>query len=130
MSMATFSSTCSFGSFNDIEYQSATKDLELNGAKNLSKHKISFRKRQLSIGKNTWGYQNYIRTVCKNKRSLWHPRTPDAMERISKRRFKGESVAKEASLLGCTEKHNLSIRYKRELFCQLLGLWWIRVEII
>jgi len=90
MSMGTFSPTCSFGSFNDIEYPSETKDLEPNGAKNLSKHQISFRKRQLSIGKNTWGYQNYIRAVCKNKRSSWHPRTPDAMERISKRRFNGK----------------------------------------
>jgi len=90
MSMGTFSTTCSFESFNDIESPSATKDLEPNGAKNLSKQQISFRKRQLSIGKNTWGYQNYIRAVCKNKRSLWHPRTPDAMERISKRRFNGK----------------------------------------
>lgn len=56
----------------------------------LTKHQIDMRLRQLSIGKQTWGYQNYIRAVSKNMRSSSHPKTPDAMERISKRRFNGK----------------------------------------
>jgi len=57
---------------------------------NLSKHQIDMRLRQLNIGKQTWGYQNYIRAVPKNLRSGWYPVTPDPMERISKRRFNGK----------------------------------------
>jgi len=57
---------------------------------NLSKHQIDMRLRQLNIGKQTWGYQNYIRAVPKNLRRGWYPVTPDPMERISKRRFNGK----------------------------------------
>jgi len=56
----------------------------------LTKHQIDMRLRQLSIGKQTWGYQNYIRNVSKHMRCHWHPKTPDAMERISRRRFNGK----------------------------------------
>jgi len=56
----------------------------------LSKHQIDMRRRQLNIGKQTWGYQNYIRAVPKNLRHGWYPVTPDPMERISKRRFNGK----------------------------------------
>jgi len=57
---------------------------------NLSKHQIDMRLRQLNIGKQTWGYQNYIRAVPKYLRRGWYPVTPDPMERISKRRFNGK----------------------------------------
>jgi len=56
----------------------------------LSKHQVDRRLRQLSIGKQSWGYQNYVRAVPKNSRSWWHPITPDPLERISKRRFNGK----------------------------------------
>jgi len=56
----------------------------------LSQHQIDMRRRQLNIGKQTWGYQNYIRAVPKSLRHGWYPVTPDPMERISKRRFNGK----------------------------------------
>jgi len=56
----------------------------------LSEHQIDMRRRQLNIGKHTWGYQNYIRAVPKSLRHGWYPVTPDPMERISKRRFNGK----------------------------------------
>jgi len=58
--------------------------------KSLSKHQIDMRVRQLTIGKQTWGYQNYIRAVPKSLRSGWYPVTPDPTERVSKRRFNGK----------------------------------------
>jgi len=56
----------------------------------LSKRQVDMRLRQLRIGKESWGYQNYVRAVPKNNRSRWHPMTPDPLERISKRRFNGK----------------------------------------
>jgi len=58
--------------------------------KSLSKHQIDMRVRQLKIGKQTWGYQNYIRAVPKRLRSGWYPVTPDPTEMVSKRRFNGK----------------------------------------
>jgi len=56
----------------------------------LTEHRISKRIRQLSIAKKTAGYLNYLRAVPRDKRGLTDPRTPDATERISKRRFDGK----------------------------------------
>lgn len=56
----------------------------------LTTHQIQKRHRQLSIGKETVGYINYVRAVSKSKRCSWHPKTPNPLERISKRRFKGK----------------------------------------
>jgi len=58
--------------------------------KSLSQRQIDMRLRQLNIGKQTWGYQNYVRAVPKSFRRGWYPVTPDPMERISKRRFNGK----------------------------------------
>jgi len=78
----------------------------------LTMHQIEMRLRQLNIGKQTAGYINYVRgewkpkrgpnrrkaarveqlerdthrTISKEKRCSWHPKTPDVEERISKRR--------------------------------------------
>jgi len=52
----------------------------------LTMHQIEKRFRQLMIGKQTTGYINYVRTISKEKRCSWHPKTPDVQERISKRR--------------------------------------------
>lgn len=56
----------------------------------LTEHRISKRIRQLSIAKKTAGYLNYLRHVPRDKRGPTDPRTPDATERISKRRFDGK----------------------------------------
>jgi len=56
----------------------------------LTEHRISKRIRQLSIAKKTAGYLNYLRAVPRDKRGPTDPRTPDATERISKRRFDGK----------------------------------------
>jgi len=56
----------------------------------LTMHQIEKRLRQLIIGKQTAGYINYVRTISKEKRCSWHPKTPDVQERISKRRFNGK----------------------------------------
>jgi len=56
----------------------------------LTMHQIEKRFRQLMIGKQTTGYINYVRTISKEKRCSWHPKTPDVQERISKRRFNGK----------------------------------------
>jgi len=56
----------------------------------LTEHRISKRIRQLSIAKKTAGYLNYLRAVPRHKRGPTDPRTPDATERISKRRFDGK----------------------------------------
>jgi len=61
-----------------------------NGKVILTEHRISKRIRQLSIAKKTAGYLNYIRAVPRDKRGLTDPITPDATERISKRRFDGK----------------------------------------
>jgi len=77
-----------------VKNSSSTRKTKFTNARGeviiLTKHQVDMRLRQLSIGKQTWGYQNYIRAVSKQMRSSWHPKTPDAMERISKRRFNGK----------------------------------------
>jgi len=61
-----------------------------SGKGNLTEHRISKRIRQLGIAKKTAGYLNYLRAVPRDKRGPTDPRTPDATERISKRRFDGK----------------------------------------
>lgn len=56
----------------------------------LTKNQIEKRVIQLMIGKETDGYINYRRIVSKRDRRRWHPRTPDPLEEISRRRFNGK----------------------------------------
>lgn len=57
--------------------------------------KIQQRLKQIGFGKNTVGYDNYIRAVPESKRKGYaeHPRTPDAYEKVSKRMFDGRIKA-------------------------------------
>jgi len=97
---AAYSSSCapSFGAASDclekVRNTSGGRKARFTNARGeviiLSKHQIDKRLRQLNIGKQTWGYQNYIRAVPKSLRRVGHPTTPDPMERISKRRFNGK----------------------------------------
>lgn len=53
---------------------------------------IAFRTKQISYGKNTIGYDNYIASVpikCRSRNRSIHPRTPDPEEMCSKRSFEG-----------------------------------------
>jgi len=56
----------------------------------LSESQIKKRLVQIQLGLKTPGYKNYAKMIPKHKRSQSHPRTPDARERISKRRFDGK----------------------------------------
>ncbi|KAK8800190.1 hypothetical protein WA171_004825 [Blastocystis sp. BT1] len=51
---------------------------------------IQARIKQIAFGKNTLGYQRYSMLVPKDKRKPTDPKTPDAEESISKRRFEGK----------------------------------------
>lgn len=59
--------------------------------------KIAQRMKQIEYGKNTLGYQNYIKLVPKHKRKLHgkdrDPQTPDAKAKSSKRTFDGQVKA-------------------------------------
>ena len=60
--------------------------------KDKEKH-LEKRKKMISYGKNTIGYDEYIKQIPKHKRKLHnpdHPRTPDPYENLSWRRFKGQ----------------------------------------
>lgn len=47
------------------------------------------RQKQIDFGKNTLGYDRYVQTVPKNKRSKGEPRTPDKYKKMSKRCWDG-----------------------------------------
>eukprot|EP00301_Raphidiophrys_heterophryoidea_P017526 c27593_g1_i1.p1 GENE.c27593_g1_i1~~c27593_g1_i1.p1 ORF type:complete len:215 (+),score=67.60 c27593_g1_i1:73-645(+) len=54
--------------------------------------KIAQREKQISFGKNTIGYDNYTKTIPKNKRERGnpqHPTTPNPRRKCSKRAFDG-----------------------------------------
>lgn len=52
-------------------------------------HRLSQRQKQVDFGKNTLGYDAYIRAVPKDQRGPEHPRTPDITLKIAKRGFDG-----------------------------------------
>jgi hypothetical protein len=58
--------------------------------------RLKQRQKQLDMGKNTIGYQNYTEKVSKSVRQFGnkiHPTTPDIHEKISKRNFDGRIKA-------------------------------------
>jgi len=57
----------------------------------LTKHQIRKRSRQISIGKKTKEYIDYVNTIPKSERVIGkHLQTPNPKRRISKRRFHGK----------------------------------------
>lgn len=58
--------------------------------------RLEVRQRQIDMGKNTIGYQNYVSCVPKRvraPRNIIHPSTPDIAAKISKRNFDGRVKA-------------------------------------
>lgn len=51
--------------------------------------RLSQRRKEISYGKNTLGYDRYTRLVPKARRKPGHPRTPDPTLKVSKRQFDG-----------------------------------------
>jgi len=101
MDMAPNSLPCSRPFVSSIDSSEREKPVKSSNAKkplmnsrgelvSLTMHQIEKRLRQLIIGKQTAGYINYVRTIFKEDRCSWHPKTPDVQERISKRRFNGK----------------------------------------
>ncbi|KAH8053142.1 hypothetical protein JL722_9809 [Aureococcus anophagefferens] len=53
--------------------------------------RLSQRRKEITYGKNTLGYDRYTRLVPKEKRSRQDPRTPDVTGKYSKRQFDGRA---------------------------------------
>jgi len=53
-------------------------------------HRLSQRQKQIDYGKNTVGYENFIKLITKEKRLKEHPRTPDKYQVCSKRAWDGQ----------------------------------------
>lgn len=101
MDMAPNSSPCSRPFVSTVDTSEKAKPVKSSNPRkpfmnsrgapsSLTMHQVEKRFRQLMIGKQTEGYINYVRTISKEKRCSWHPKTPDVEERISKRRFNGK----------------------------------------
>jgi len=56
----------------------------------LNQRRLETRQRQIDIGKNTPGYQNYIRSVPKDQRKRGDPQTPHKHQICSKRSWDGQ----------------------------------------
>lgn len=61
-------------------------------------HRIQQRRKQIAFGKNTLGYMRYISEIPLDERRNHHPRTPDPIADIPKRRFDGLVKAWRRSL--------------------------------
>mmetsp|Transcript_37009 Transcript_37009/g.37664 ORF Transcript_37009/g.37664 Transcript_37009/m.37664 type:complete len:272 (+) Transcript_37009:22-837(+) len=84
---------------------------KIESDKEFDDHKIQTRMKQISYGKNTMGYDNYIAQVPKHMRKgyLEHPRTPDPYEKQSKRTFDGRIRAWRRGLHKFDPNHSDSI---------------------
>jgi len=58
--------------------------------KESDEHRLSQRQKQIDYGKNTVGYENFIKLIPKDKRLKEHPRTPDKYQVCSKRAWDGQ----------------------------------------
>jgi len=56
----------------------------------LNERRLETRQKQIDIGKNTLGYQRYIRIVQKDKRKGGDPQTPNKYQVCSKRSWDGQ----------------------------------------
>jgi len=59
-------------------------------------NKFETRRRMISYGKNTAGYDEYLARIPRHKRKFYnpdHPRTPDPSQDISWRKFRGQVTA-------------------------------------
>ena len=80
---------------------------------------LSWRIKQVSIGKDTSAYHNYSNSVARNKRRKEHPQTPDPYDaRMSKRQFEGRIKAWRRNLhalyptqVPFTDEENISRLY-------------------
>eukprot|EP01098_Paradermamoeba_levis_P012607 TRINITY_DN5547_c0_g1_i1.p1 TRINITY_DN5547_c0_g1~~TRINITY_DN5547_c0_g1_i1.p1 ORF type:complete len:189 (+),score=77.36 TRINITY_DN5547_c0_g1_i1:207-773(+) len=52
--------------------------------------RLASRQKQIDFGKNTIGYDNYINSVSREKRTKEHPSTPDKYQVCSKRSWDGQ----------------------------------------
>ena len=68
---------------------------------------IAWRMKQIAMGKETIGYKNYISKVKRKNRLESDPQTPDAKERIGKKRFVGK-LAKWRHFLHSFDNNNNS----------------------
>ena len=64
---------------------------QLRPRKEEDARRLAQRAKQVEFGKNTNGYENYVRAVPKRERKGYqeHPRTPDITQEASKRKFDG-----------------------------------------
>jgi len=58
--------------------------------KESDEHRLSQRQKQIDYGKNTVGYENFVKLIPKDKRLKEHPRTPDKYQVCSKRAWDGQ----------------------------------------
>eukprot|EP01103_Thecamoeba_quadrilineata_P013283 TRINITY_DN3642_c0_g1_i1.p1 TRINITY_DN3642_c0_g1~~TRINITY_DN3642_c0_g1_i1.p1 ORF type:complete len:460 (+),score=120.83 TRINITY_DN3642_c0_g1_i1:82-1461(+) len=56
----------------------------------LSARRLETRQRQIDIGKNTIGYQNYVKLIPPEKRKRYDPQTPNKFQVCSKRSWDGQ----------------------------------------
>jgi len=56
----------------------------------LNERRLETRQKQIDIGKNTIGYQNYLNTVPKLQRKRGEPQTPNKYQVCSKRSWDGQ----------------------------------------
>lgn len=71
------------------------KNVSVDEEVEMDECRLQTRLKQIAFGKNTLGYDNYIRAVSKHLRKGYndHPRTPDPQEKQSKRCFDGKVKA-------------------------------------
>ena len=57
--------------------------------KETDEHRLAQRRKEVAYGKNTLGYERYLREIPKCDRKKSDPRTPDVSQKASKRQFDG-----------------------------------------